>query len=84
VKPMPRHLCGRYSRMLLAKVLKDLIVLWKPTRLELGEDELSVRDDIEDSSAALDELRLDIELFGDLGRQTGGLWEVVSGYTVGN
>jgi len=75
---------ARSSRMLRAKVLKDLIVLGKPTRLELGEDELSVHDDIEDSPAALDELRLDTQLSRDLGRQTGGLWEVVSGYAVGN
>jgi len=70
--------------MLLAKLLKDLIVLGEPARPVLGEDEFSVHDDIEDSPAALDQLRLGIELFGDPGRQTGGLREVVSGYAVGD
>ena len=70
--------------MLLAKTLKHLIVLGKPTRLVLGEDELPVHDDIEDPTGALDELRLDTELLGDPGRQTGGLWEVVSGHAVRN
>jgi hypothetical protein len=84
VRPMPRHLCVVSPRVLLAKVRKDLIVLGEPARLVLGEDEVSVHDDIEDSPAALDQLRLDIELFGDSGRQTGGLREVVSGYAVGN
>ncbi len=48
--------------MLLAKVLEDLIVLGKPTRIMLGEDELPVDDDIEDPVGTLDELRLDTEL----------------------
>jgi len=69
--------------MLLAKTLKHLIILGKPTRLVLGEDEFSVHDDIEDPTSAFDELCLGTELFGDRGRQTGGPWEVVSGYAVG-
>jgi len=50
----------------------------------LGEDELPVHDNIKDPVAALDQLRLDAELFRDFGRQTGGLREIVSGYAIGN
>ena len=60
------------------------MVLGEPALLMLGEDELSVDDDIEDSPGALEQLRLNTEFLGDPGRQTGGLREVVSGYAVGN
>lgn len=50
----------------------------------LGKDEFSVHDNIKDAVGALDQLRLDAELLGDSGRQTGGLRKIVSGYAVGN
>ena len=51
-------------------------------RLVLRVDELSVDDDVEDATVALDQLRIDIHRLLDLGRQTGGLWKVVSAHAV--
>ena len=70
--------------MLLAKKLKNFLVLGEATDLMLGKDELSVHDNIKDAVGALDQLRLDAELLGDSGRQTGGLRKIVSGYAIGN
>ncbi len=50
--------------------------------LELRVDERSVDVDVEDASAAGDQLGLDAELLLDLCRQTGGFWLVVSGRAV--
>jgi hypothetical protein len=44
----------------------------------LGEDEVVADGDLEDTTAALDQLRLDAELLLDLSRQTGGAGVVVS------
>ena len=70
--------------MLLAKKLKHFVVPGKATDLVLREDELFIHDNIKDAVAALDQLRFDAELVRDFGRQTGGLWEIVSGYAIGN
>ena len=70
--------------MLLAKKLKNLVVLGEAPDLVLRKDELSIYDDIKDAIGALDQLRLDAELIGDFGRQTGSLWKIVSGYAIGN
>ena len=50
----------------------------------LGEDELAVGGDIEDAVRALDELGLDSQRLPDLGRQTDGPGQVVSGNAVGD
>jgi hypothetical protein len=44
----------------------------------LGEDRLTIRDDIEDTASALDQLGLDAEFFLEPGPQTGGTREIVS------
>ena len=69
---------------LLAKKLKYLLVFGKATHLVFRENELPICDDIKDAAGALDQLRLDAEGFGYPGRQTGGLREIVSRYTIGN
>jgi hypothetical protein len=56
----------------------DLAGEGKAARLLLGEEQLVVEGDFEDSSGTLDELRLDPELLLDLLRQTGGAGVVVS------
>jgi hypothetical protein len=56
----------------------DLARVRETTCLLLGEEQLVVDSDLEDSSGALDELRLDPELLLDLLRQTGGAGVVVS------
>jgi hypothetical protein len=48
----------------------------------LGEDQPAVGDDVEDAAIALQELRLDAERLPDVGRQTGGPWQIVSAYAV--
>jgi hypothetical protein len=56
----------------------DLAGVGKAACLLLGEDQLIVDGDLEDSTGPLDELGLDAELLFDLLRQTGGAGEVVS------
>ena len=56
----------------------DLAGVWETACLLLGEDQLVVDGDLEDSTGSLDELRLDAELLLDLLRQTGGAGVVVS------
>jgi len=70
--------------LLSAEKLKNFFVPGEATDLMLGKDEFSVHDNIKDAVGALDQLRLDAELLGDSGRQTGGLRKIVSGYAVGN
>ncbi len=50
----------------------------------LGEDELPVQLDVEDSTAARDEFGRDVVFFLDLGRQTGGLRLVISTRAIRN
>ena len=52
--------------------------------LALREHELAVDDDIEHTTASLDEYRLEGQLASESGRQTGGLREVVSLHAVGD
>ena len=54
-----------------------------PERL-LREDELAVEHDLELAATALDECRVDAMCLLDLGRQTGGPWQVVSLHAVGD
>jgi hypothetical protein len=56
----------------------DLAGMGKAACLLLGEDQLVVDGDFEDSTGSLDELGLDAELLLDLLRQTGGAGVVVS------
>jgi hypothetical protein len=56
----------------------DFAGLRESAGLLLGEHELVVHRDLEDSSGSLDELRPDAQLLLDLFRQTGGAREVVS------
>ncbi len=44
----------------------------------LGEDQLTIHHDVEDTSGTPDERRGHSERLLDLGRQTGGPWKVVS------
>ena len=53
-------------------------------RLVFREDLLAVDDDVEDTALAGDDLCCHSELTGDRGRQTGGLWPVVSTDAIGN
>ncbi len=48
----------------------------------LREDQTPIDDDLEDATVALDQGRLDAVFLLDLGRQTGGPWQVVSAYAV--
>jgi hypothetical protein len=50
----------------------------------LREDELPIRDDVEDAVVAPDQLRLDPEVFRESGRQTGGPRVIVSTHAVGD
>jgi len=64
-------------------LLEDLLRLREAPLLLLGEEERAVEDDLELASASLVELSLDLgSLLVDLGRQTGGPWQVVSSYAL--
>jgi hypothetical protein len=56
--------------------------LREAAQLFLGEDEVVSHGDLEDATAAANQLRLDAELLLDLGRQTGGTGVVVSARAV--
>ena len=60
----------------------DLIGLGEPLFLLLGEDELTVGDDVELATGADEHLGIDAERLRDRGRQTGGLWQIVSNFAV--
>jgi len=62
--------------------LKDLAGLREAAQLLLGKDQVVPDGDLEDASAAADELGLDAELLLDLSRQTGGAGIVVSARAV--
>jgi len=66
------------SRESLAQCGDDLAALREAVYGALREDQLAVEPHVEDSAAALDELRRDAELFFDLRRQTGGAGSIVS------
>jgi GNAT superfamily N-acetyltransferase len=59
-------------------------MLGEAMRLVLGEDLLSVGDDVEDAAVAGDDLDPQPELSLNRGRQTGGLWPVVSTDAIGD
>jgi hypothetical protein len=66
----------------LLEGLNDLAGLREAAQGLLGEDQVVPDRDLEDASAAADELGLDAELLLDLSRQTGGAWIVVSARAV--
>ena len=60
----------------------DLLGLREAVFRALGEDELVVGDDVELTAGARDDVGVDAERLRDRGRQTGGLWQVVSNFAV--
>ena len=57
---------------------------WKTAGLLLAVDAAAIDHDVEDAASASDQRRVDAELLFDRGRQTGGLWFVVSLHAVGD
>jgi hypothetical protein len=55
-----------------AEQIEDLFVFGKPPLLVLGEDALAVDHHVEHATIPFEQLRFDLELLGDPGRQTGG------------
>jgi hypothetical protein len=53
-------------------------------RLEFGIDDFAIHAYIEDAASAPNQSWLDAECAFELGSQTGGRWEVVSGAAVGD
>jgi hypothetical protein len=66
----------------LLQCLLDLAGFGEAAQLFLGEDEVVPHGDLEDATAAANQLRLDAELLFDLSRQTGGTGVVVSARAV--
>jgi hypothetical protein len=62
--------------------LQNFLVLGKAAELLLGEDQLAVEHDLELPAGALDEGGVNALRLLDLGRQTGGPWQVVSLHAV--
>jgi len=58
--------------------LENLLIFRKLTALLLGEERFAVRNDLENTAVATNQLGLDTELLSQGGRQTGGPWQVVS------
>ncbi len=65
-------------------MLQDLFFGRKPVRIELAVDDLAVNFDVENAASACDQCGIDPFGFFDCGRQTGGLWRVVSLHAVGD
>ena len=66
------------------KYPEDFAGLGKSSFLVLRENEIPIHHNIKDTILAFDKFRLGPELIGNCGRQTGGLRQIVSRYTVGN
>ena len=71
-------------RPLSPKGVEDLVMVRKSSCLMFRKDGLAISDDIEDPVLPLDKLRLDTKPVPDGGRQTGGLWSVLSTNAVGD
>jgi hypothetical protein len=65
-------------------LIEDLGVVGESALLLLREDQLVVEDHFELAPGTFDQRRVDAPLLLDLGRQTGGPWQVVSGHAVGD
>lgn len=74
----------RFVSTCLAQLFQDLFVRRKAVGVELTVDKFVVEFYIENAAAALDEGDFGASFFFDSGRQTGGLWCVVSLHAVGN
>ncbi len=72
---------GRSTR---SQCVDDLMRLGKTPGLMLAEHTFSVGHDVEDSTAAADQLGFHADLGLDFLRQTGGSWKVVSVPAVGD
>lgn len=53
-------------------------MLWKTTLIVFRVDQVTVHFHVEDPAAAFNEFGINTEFSLDRGRQTGGLWSVVS------
>jgi len=62
----------------------DLAQLGEPANTMFGENQVSVRDDVEHTAGTLDEADGRLKITFEIGRQTGGPRVVVSGYAVGD
>jgi len=65
-----------------ANLLEDFFLFGKTSFVGLRKNLRAVDADVEDSAAEADDLRVEPELSFNLGRQTGGPWEVVSNSAV--
>jgi hypothetical protein len=63
---------------------EDLVLRRKTAGRSFREDHPAVGDDVEDTAAPFDEIRLDAEMLPDCGRQTGGPGQVVSLAAIGD
>jgi hypothetical protein len=63
-------------------VAKDFVVLGKASHRLLRIDPIAIDHDVEDAVATADQLGVEVPLFLDTGRQTGGLGKKVSGAAV--
>lgn len=63
---------------------QDLVVRRELASLVLAIDEITVDDDVKDAAPPFDQLRLNVVLGFDRGRQTGGFGLIVSLNAVGN
>ena len=61
---------------------EDLVGIGEAAGLVLGVDPVAVNLHVEYPAVALDQRRVDAVLCLDCGRQTGGLWQIVSAYAV--
>lgn len=68
----------------LSELRQHFVVCRKATGLVLAVDQLPVGDDLEDAASTGNQCRLDTESLLNRGRQTGGLWFVVSRHAVGD
>ena len=84
----PRPIGSRLGRVASRRVrrqgVEHLVVFGESADLVLTEHERTVCLDVEDAAGALDQLGLDVESLLDGFRQTGGLGQVVSRYTIGD
>ncbi len=63
---------------------KNLLICGKTSCFVLGKNQLSIHINIKDAITALNQSRLDAKLFRYVGRQTSGLWQIVSRRAVSN
>lgn len=74
--------CSKWEADLILEFLDDLALVGEPACFEFGVNQLSVRDNIEDTFASRDQLSVHTEGAVQFLRQTGGIGSVVSLGTV--